>query len=335
MRHRPTHYESPAPRTVADRVVGVVLAGAVGDALGAGYEFAPPPEPSDVRMLPGTLTGQPAGYWTDDTAMAVAVLEAAATYGTLITTPAVAAVGDRFLEWYRSDPPDVGLQTRSVLARAASGSQLAALATEQLASDPTRAGNGSLMRTGPVALAHLDDETSLALAARSISALTHAAPYALDACVLWTTAISRTVRTGRLVSPRAGLPLLDESRRSSWERWIHAAETQDPRTFRPNGYVVTALQAAWSAIWSTRHAGDPLVAGLRQAVAIGDDTDTVATIAGYLLGAAHGASSIPREWVRGLAGWPAGYDADDLSILALRAARLTDAPTVGREKGAP
>lgn len=41
----------------------------------------------------------------------------------------------------------------------------------------------------------------------------------------------------------------------------------------PNGHVVVALQAAWSAIHVTRHARDYLVGAPRQAVAISDDTD--------------------------------------------------------------
>ena len=49
----------------------------------------------------------------------------------------------------------------------------------------------------------------------------------------------------------------------------------------------------------------------------GDDTDTVAAIAGALLGAVHGASSLPEEWLGLLHGWP-GLRADDLRDLARR-----------------
>ena len=53
-----------------------------------------------------------------------------------------------------------------------------------------------------------------------------------------------------------------------------------------------ALQAAWSAIRRTSTLPD----GLAAAVRAGDDTDTVAAIAGALLGARHGASAVPPEW---------------------------------------
>jgi ADP-ribosyl-[dinitrogen reductase] hydrolase len=105
-----------------DRAIGVVLGGAVGDALDAGYEFGPVSEAHEITMRPGRLTGEPAGFWTDDTAMAIAILEIAATHGTLIGADAVVAVGERFLDWYRSEPFDIGGQTRAVLEAASSGS---------------------------------------------------------------------------------------------------------------------------------------------------------------------------------------------------------------------
>ena len=47
----------------------------------------------------------------------------------------------------------------------------------------------------------------------------------------------------------------------------------------------------------------------------GYDTDTVAAIAGGLLGAAYGASAVPAEWRRVLHGWP-GMRTRDLVELA-------------------
>ena len=43
---------------------------------------------------------------------------------------------------------------------------------------------------------------------------------------------------------------------------------------------------------------------LATAIRIGDDTDTVAAIAGGLLGARWGASAVPAAWRRILHGWP-------------------------------
>lgn len=110
---------------------------------------------------------------------------------------------------------------------------------------------------------------------------------------------------------RTGLSLLSNDAAASWSARIDEAETSDPGRFRPNGWVVTAFQAAWSAIAHT----DGLVPGLGAAIAIGDDTDTVAAIAGALLGARWGASAVPAEWRGMLHGYP-GITGEDLVELA-------------------
>jgi ADP-ribosylglycohydrolase len=101
---------------------------------------------------------------------------------------------------------------------------------------------------------------------------------------------------------------------------LDEAERLPTVSFTPNGYVVTALQAAWSAIYATREQDTPFEAALRLAVSIGDDTDTVAAIAGSLVGAWCGGTVIPRSWRQGLAGWPHVYRDVDLMRLAMQAA---------------
>ena len=96
-----------------------------------------------------------------------------------------------------------------------------------------------------------------------------------------------------------------------------------PRLFSPNGFTVRALQAAWAAITSTdHHDGSPLhlQRALTAAVQAGDDTDTVAAIAGALLGARYGASAVPFRWRRQVHGWP-GLRARDLIGLGIATAR--------------
>jgi hypothetical protein len=168
------------------------------------------------------------------------------------------------------------------------------------------AGNGSLMRTSPVALAHLGNTDAIAHAARAISDLTHADPAAGDACVLWFLAIDHAIRTGKL-DVRVGLDRVDPP----WAALLDEAEAHDPEHFADsNGWVVSALQAAWSAA----HKAGSHETGVQAAVRGGGDT--VAAIAGGLLGAAHGASSIGHTHRRAIHGWP-GLRARDLIWLAV------------------
>jgi ADP-ribosylglycohydrolase len=302
-----------------DRAAGALVGLATGDALGAGYEFGPALD-HRPEMIGGGLGNWAPGEWTDDTQMAICVAEVAAS-GTLDMD----AVGDRFLEWFASGPADVGIQTRGVLSRATSGGELRAAAAAYFDSHPrSSAGNGSLMRTSPVALAHLGDDAAIAEAAMAVSLLTHGDSLAGEACVLWCIAIDRAVREARLDGLADGLSLLPVASRDRWAWWIRDAQTQPPGSFTPNGFVVPALQAAWAAISQTpvpeavpclhlQHA-------LERAVQVGHDTDTVAAIAGQLLGARWGASAVPLRWRRLLHGWP-NYGVQDLTRLAILTAR--------------
>ena len=236
-----------------DRVEGVLLATAAGDALGAPYEFKPPRGPElEVAMVGGGPWER--GEWTDDTSMAIAIAEVAATGADLRDASAQDAIVQRWYAWSRN-AKDVGIQTGSVLAAAArDGVITAANARAESAKLHERtgrtAGNGSLMRTAPVALAYLDDEDAMVEAARAISELTHFDPDAGDACVLWCSAIRHAVLTGEL-DVRIGMRHIESGRRDLWSKRLDAAESARPASFANNGWVVAALQAAWSAIATT------------------------------------------------------------------------------------
>lgn len=307
-----------------DRIAGVLLGAACGDALGVPYEFgsiplAPGDEP---RMVGGGLGPYAPGEWSDDTQMAVVIARVAAERG-LRDTPALDAVVLGWVDWLGEGATDVGAQTRQVLSRVAGeGSTPRWSSASSMSSALHRrtgrtAGNGSLMRTAPVALAFLDDPAMLTLAARRLSEATHFDPLAGDACVLWCHAIRVAVLEGTLPDLQRLVRVLPVARQEQWAGWIEDAEQRTPSAFAPNGYVVSALQAAWSAIHHPVGDRSPLVGTLHAAVHAGDDTDTVAAIAGALLGAVHGASSLPEEWLGLVHGWP-GLRADDLRDLARR-----------------
>ncbi|WP_168201958.1 ADP-ribosylglycohydrolase family protein [Glutamicibacter sp. ZJUTW] len=305
------------PVEVLDRILGVMTGMAAGDALGAGYEFnAPLPDSAQVDMIGGGLGNFAPGEWTDDTSMAIVVAQ-----GLLGSNGKLDGAASDYMvrEWARwaVNAPDVGNQTRAVLAFAQSTASAdgrtepntadALAGSEQIHRRTGRSGgNGSLMRTAPVALAYLSGTPAAAFdAAAAISKLTHFDDEAAEACGLWTVAIQHAVLTGEL-DIRIGLELLKPDRAHVWEQRIGQAETQLPRDFGNNGWVVEAFQAAWSAI-TTADAVDGkarLVPVVEAAVRGGVDTDTVAAIAGSLIGAATGLESIPEQWVEMVHGWP-------------------------------
>jgi ADP-ribosylglycohydrolase len=305
-----------------DRIAGVLTGAACGDALGVPYEFAAQLGADQTpEMIGGGLGPYEPGEWSDDTQMAVCVAQVAATGADLREQAALDAIAGWFLKWFAEGASDVGMQTRRVLAATArrhgSGAAMRAAAAELHGETGRSAGNGSLMRTAVVAVAHLDDVVAMAEAARAVSELTHFDPLAGDACVLWCAGIRRAVLDGVFDGVREGLDLLPAERRAQWADWLADAETRPPGTFIPNGFVV---QAAWSAITHTPAEGPRhLERALHAVVRVGDDTDTIAAIAGTLLGARWGASAIPAKWRDAVNGWP-GMRAPDLEALSLSAA---------------
>ncbi|WP_040806969.1 ADP-ribosylglycohydrolase family protein [Nocardia concava] len=289
----------------ADRAAGVLLGTAAGDALGAGYEFTYPGPDAEIHMKGGGSFMWAPGEWTDDTAMAVAVARAAAKQGDICNPEGLDAVAAEFVAWWDSQPKDIGNQTRQVLEwRDQTGR-----AMQMRAHDLTglKAGNGSLMRTAPVALAYLDDAEKCGKAAKLVSSLTHYDMQAMQACKVWTLAIRHAVIHGTYDGLREALSQVDTG---FWEPLLDKAETGSPADFPKNGWVVHALQTAW---WAITHA-ETLPAALELAVRAGGDTDTTAAIAGGLLGARWGASAIPAEWLSVLHGYP-GYRTEDLLTL--------------------
>lgn len=316
----------------ADRAAGVLLGLACGDALGAPYEFGPARISGEpVAMTGGCPFGWEPGEWTDDTSMAVAIAETSATGDGLRSGSALDKITLRFTRW-RSEAKDVGNQIGSVLSRIRDDprADAAARAARGHFERTGGEGNGSLMRTAPVALAYLADPAGLTEAAHAVSALTHAGPQAREACALWCHAIRHAVLHGTFDGLHAAVEHLPADRAAFWSARLAEAEATPPHEIGRNGWVVRALMTAWSAIIHTpipadsprdgKFPGLHLQHAIETAVRAGEDTDTVAAIAGSLLGARWGVSAIPFVWRRAVHGWP-GLRARDLTRLGLLTAR--------------
>jgi ADP-ribosyl-[dinitrogen reductase] hydrolase len=327
-----------------DRAAGVLLGLASGDALGAGYEFRPRvPYTQPVAMNGGGALGWEPGEWTDDTAMAYCIAEVAATGVDLRTPGAQDQIARNWWTWAET-AKDIGNQTSEILFEAQMIGTARALRSEaarfHVANEGRSGGNGSLMRTAPVTLAFLGEgqEGALWQAAQDISALTHWELDAREACSLWCLAIRHAVLQGNFFGLRLALEHLTPKRRELWEHRLDAAESMQSWQFANNGWVVEALQAAWSAIVHSGVPADEPSLGLfpeqhaaqaiERAVRAGNDADTVGAIAGALVGARWGGSAIPAQWKLRLHGWDHANAADlvRLAVLAARGGKPTQDP---------
>lgn len=297
-----------------DRAAGVLLGSAAGDALGAGYEFTHPASDAVVDMIGGGPFDWAPGEWTDDTSMAAAVALAARSGADIGAGEGLDSIARNFVAWYDTKPADIGNQTRSVLGYR---SPTAIDMTRRAAGLTGRTGgNGSLMRTAPVALSYLDDSAACMAAAEAVSALTHSDHRAGEACRMWSFAIRHAVLEGTFDGVRLWLQA-DSTTADYWRPLLDEAEQGEPKDFSNNGWVVHALQTAWWAIQEAEQSGpEHLARALELCVLAGGDTDTTAAIAGGLLGARWGASAVPTTWRSKLHGYPT-LTGDDLVAIAV------------------
>ena len=300
---------------IQDRARGAILGTAVADALGAGYEFKPPlAKDIPVVFKSGAFD---LGEWTDDTAMMICIAKAASRSD---LSQSLDAVAEEFYSWYASHPKDIGIQTRSILADVSknpTAKKMLVASIEFVAENERAAGNGSLMRTAAVALPFLSNPELLGQVADAVSSLTHYDLTAREACIIWTKAIRHAILFENFDGVQLAINELPAFRQTYWNNLIDEAEASaEPSEFTKNGWVVHALQAAYKAITMTAtNTPEHFVLGVEAAVRVGNDTDTVAAIAGALLGARWGYSAIPASWLEIVHGWP-GLNAADLVDLA-------------------
>ena len=166
---------------------GALVGLACGDALGRPVEFN---DSATIRSKHGRVTEmlgngthrQPAGTITDDTELALCIARSLVERGQF-DPPAVV---DRFVEWYNSDPFDIGRLTASTLRRLNAGGSWQTVGIEDWKhlSEGQNAGNGSVMRCAPHGIAFPADSNDLVTASRVSSALTHADPRCQWSCVV-------------------------------------------------------------------------------------------------------------------------------------------------------
>jgi ADP-ribosyl-[dinitrogen reductase] hydrolase len=319
------HRHKPSRPDVV-RAMGTVVGAAVGDALGAPFEFAmagefgrrfaAPVIGGTGEMVGGGVFGWAPGEFTDDTQMAIALAEALLAHGGYDP--------DRVWEWFRTwveTARDVGTRTGASLAHA------------DWRSVPKNtshsAGNGALMRAFPLALAFggADRETTRAVVLHQ-AALTHPDESAGWGAWIAVEMIRSAIRGGDALAEIDGL--LDDM---PDELSAQFAALLSPR-WKP-GDSAPSNGSVWGclaeAVWAVRST-DSYEAAITAAIDLGGDTDTVACVVGAIAGAMYGMQAIPSRWatyVHGSLDTPAGrrsYSLFDLQNLARRLMGLAVKP---------
>lgn len=279
-----------------ERVIGCVLGLAVGDALGAPFEFRRSDEiPDPLPAFEQGWMGLPPGAWTDDTAMARNLVRSLVACGELRVEDVLA----RHLEWLATGPPDVGNQTRLALEEARRGTPEASRAVFERRGPEVSAGNGSVMYCGPLGAFHATRPERLVVDAPALSTITHWDERCRTACLAVTLAVAGLVRGephARAVGD-AVEAVLDREGGEELEFLVPGAGRSRRLDGPDMGFTLFAAGIALQVALE----GRPFEDGLRYVVSLGGDTDTNGAVAGALLGAAHGRGAIPPGWLDVLA----------------------------------
>jgi len=289
-----------------ERVSGGILGLLVGDALGVPYEFRsadriPLGAPQGYAPPPGYDRAHPTvppGTWSDDGAQALCLAVSLVECGLFDAVD----FGRRIVRWYDDGYLavdgvvfDVGVTTgRAVLAIKSGVSPL-----DAGPNDVHDNGNGSLMRSLPLAIWHRGSNEQLVADAHDQSSVTHGHARSKVCCALYCL-WARQVILGSLRPWEDAVSLL---------RDIYDNDSQEFEelewSIRPDlapegngsGYVVDSLRSARLVSLNPTFAGV-----IRSAVSLGNDTDTTACIAGGIAGLMHGIHGIPAQWSSELRG---------------------------------
>ena len=285
-----------------DRYRGSILGLAVGDALGAPVEFKRPGSFEPVTgMSSGGAFGLRPGQWTDDTSLALCLAES------LVETNGFDLIDqlDRYVRWYREghlsstgECFDIGNTTEMALTRYEATKDPYSGPT-----DPSTAGNGSIMRLVSVPLAYAKDFATAVERSGESSKTTHGALEAVDSCRYLGGLIAASVTGGEkteFLSNRYSQQPGYWTENPLCEKVDAIADgsfkEKSPPEIKGSGYVIDCLEAALWAFYKTDSFGE----GCLLAVNLGDDADTTGAVYGQLAGAYYGASGIPKDWLQDL-----------------------------------
>lgn len=296
------------PLILASRLAGGAWGHLLGDAMGVPYEFLEPDRIGEVRWGRQGGWGVPAGTWSDDGSLMLALLDSLLETGFDPDDQ-----GRRAVRWaddgaYTPDHEgrfDIGGTTSAAIAALRSG--VAAIDAGPAGADAC--GNGSLMRILPVALVGRDEaDAVLVERAHLASRVTHGHPRCQVACAAYVLIATRLLRWDA-VEPAPtdaleamlgdALAVLRSAYAADPAMDAHGAALAELEGWTGRSGRVYVLDSFWSA-WDAVVGTESLEAAIVRAIAYGHDTDTTAAIAGGLAGIRFGWEGIPATWRRGM-----------------------------------
>jgi ADP-ribosyl-[dinitrogen reductase] hydrolase len=275
---------------------------AVGDALGAPVEFKDKgtfPYISD--MIAGGAFQLNKGEWTDDTSMALCLLDSLISVGFDLNDQA-----DRYIKWYKQGYFsvkgycfDIGCNTRKSLENYIKTGNIVSPFVDSC-------GNGAIMRLAPITLytAFMKDVDIVKYSGET-SKVTHNSLLSIEACRFMSLLISRLING---YSKNEALNSIDTEFKTEIKDFLSLEYIVNKDTLNNSGYVVDSLKLALWGFYTTNNFKD----GLLKVVNWGGDSDTNGAIYGQIAGAYYGLDGIPDNWKKVL------YKKDMIKVMILK-----------------
>ena len=257
----------------ANRKKGMLWGLVVGDCLGSPIQFSgKDAHPWITEMVECPVFRLPPGYWTDDSSMAMCVMDSYVRKGGYDLKD----IGETFVRWYSKGYLS-SVEGRSFDVGGATADAMLGIRRGRLVNGSENSqGNGSIMRFAPSFLIAIAEGNPRIM--HEVSDLTHASARVREV----------VDRLGRVLDEHiAGL------------RTMAVSKYETREEVNNSGWAVSTLEAALWAFNTTETFEDGMVA----AVNLGGDSDSIGAVYGQIAGAYYGYDAIPRRWVEAVKDW--------------------------------
>ena len=287
-----------------NQYLGAIIGHAVGDAMGFPTEFSKREELLQnpvIEMIDSPDVGQPAGSWSDDTAMEIATIDSFIQKKYFDYKD----IMDKWVKWISKSEYtptgvafDIGRTCLKAIKKFCNGTAPLQCGSTSINEN----GNGSLMRILPVALYAYSkklDDTSIHKLTNEVSSLTHAHEVSRLGCYIYVQFIICLLKGN--TKQEAYKHIQDLDYRSFRMDSIHhyarilneQIEFQILDNIKSTGYIVDTLVSAMWIFMNAQHYKEAIIASTN----IGGDTDTIGAIVGSMAGIYYGFEDIPSSWL--------------------------------------